>query len=370
MSTPDELRVVVVGATGNVGTALMKKLAAEPRIGSVVGVARRLPSVDLLHLDPKVSWDVADISSDALDLVQGADVVVHLAWMIQPSRDEPVMLRTNVTGTGRLLDAIGAFGVPAFVYASSVGTYAEGPKDRRTDESWSTAGVPSSTYSRHKARVESMLDAFQKQHPSVRVVRMRTSLIFQRSAASEIHRLFLGRLLPWHLPRALRVVPRMERLVFQATHADDIADAYVQAVLRDVSGPFNIAAEPVLTPTVIAEAVGGRAIPVPPPVLRWAAQASYQLRVQPSEPGWLDMALQTPLMDTTRARQVLGWSPKRSAVEALLELFDGIGEGAGGATPPLHARGTEPPEGSIASRLEGIRSGYRRRMNDNPERVS
>src|SRR3954465_7883208 len=241
MATPDELRVVVVGATGNVGTALMKKLAVEPRIKSLVGVARRLPSADLLHLDPKVSWDVADISSDALGVVQGADVVVHLAWMIQPSRDEPVMLGTNVTGTGRLLDAITAFGVPAFVYASSVGTYAEGPKDRRTDESWSTAGVPSSTYSRHKARVEAMLDAFQKQHPrgggsmpdsfqkqppSVRVVRMRTSLIFQRSAASEIHRLFLGRLLPWHLPRALRVVPRMDRLVFQATPARDTRHPY------------------------------------------------------------------------------------------------------------------------------------------------
>ncbi|HEY4608582.1 MAG TPA: NAD-dependent epimerase/dehydratase family protein, partial [Ilumatobacteraceae bacterium] len=298
MATPDELRVVVVGATGNVGTALMKKLAAEPRIKSLVGVARRLPSADLLHLDPKVSWDVADISSDALGVLQGADVVVHLAWMIQPSRDEPVMLGTNVTGTGRLLDAIAAFAVPAFVYASSVGTYAEGPKDRRTDESWSTAGVPTSVYSRHKARVESMLDRFEQEHPSVRVVRMRTSLVFQRSAASEIHRLFLGRLLPWHLPRALRVVPRMDRLVFQATHADDIADAYVQAVLRDVSGPFNIAAEPVLSPAVIAEALGGRAIPVPPSLARWAAQASYQLRLQPSEPGWLDMALQTPLMDT------------------------------------------------------------------------
>ena len=62
-------------------------------------------------------------------------------------------------------------------------------------------------------------------------------------------------------------------------------------------------------------------------------------------------------MDTSRAREVLGWSAKRSSVDALLELFDGIGEGAGAATPPLHARGTEPPEGSIAARLEGIRSG-------------
>src|SRR3954467_4328152 len=143
MPTSDELRVVVIGATGNVGTALMKKLAAEPRVSSVVGVARRLPSADLLHIDPKVSWDVADISLDRLDVVQGADVVVHLAWMIQPSREESVMLKTNVTGTGRLLDAIAAFRVAGVVYASSVGTYVEGPKDRRTDESWSPGRRPS-----------------------------------------------------------------------------------------------------------------------------------------------------------------------------------------------------------------------------------
>jgi len=357
----EQLRVVVFGATGNVGTALVKKLVSEPRVESVVGVSRRLPSGELLQLDPKVTWDVADIACDNLDMVRDADVVVHLAWQIQPSRDEPVMRRTNVDGSRRVFDAVVGHGVPALVYASSVGTYAQGPKDTRTDESWSTSGVPSSTYSRHKATVESMLDVFEKQHPSIRLVRMRTSLVFQRSAASEIHRLFLGRLLPWHLPQVLRVVPQADRLVFQATHADDIADAYVQAIVREVSGPFNIAAEPVLDSAVIAQAVGGRTLPVPPPVLRFAADAAYRLRLQPSEPGWLDMALQTPVMDTSRAREVLQWSPTHSSIEALLELFDGIGAGAGGNTAPLHARDTSK---SLSTRLEGIRAGYERLMGE------
>src|SRR4029078_10501214 len=96
---------------------------------------------------------------------------------------------------------------------------------------------------------------------------MRTSLVFQRAAASEVHRLFLGPLMPWHLPRALRVVPRRPRLCFQATHARDMADAYVRALTRDVSGAFNIAAEPPLTSSLIADTVEGRAIPVPEKVL-------------------------------------------------------------------------------------------------------
>ena len=203
-------------------------------------------------------WHAADISRDPLDFVAGADAVVHLAWLIQPSRGEHEMRSTNVDGTRRLVDEVIAHGVPSLVYASSVGTYASAPKDTPLDESWPATGVPTSTYSRHKAEVEAMLDVIEHDHPGLRLVRLRTSLVFQRAAASEVHRLFLGRLMPWHLPRPLRIVPGLRRLVFQATHADDIASAYVQALTRDVSGPFNIAAEPALTPQVIAEAVGGR----------------------------------------------------------------------------------------------------------------
>ena len=287
------MHVVVVGATGNVGTALLNALRSNRDVGSVLGVARRLPTQPSDPED-KVRWHAADISRDPLDFVAGADAVVHLAWLIQPSRREHEMRSTNVDGTRRLVDEVVAHGVPSFVYASSVGTYASAPKDTPLDESWPATGVPSSTYSRHKSEVEAMLDVIEQDHPQLRLVRLRTSLVFQRAAASEVHRLFLGRLMPWHLPRPLRIVPGLKRLVFQATHADDIASAYVQALTRDVSGPFNIAAEPALTPQVIAEAVGGRVLPLPERLLRLAVSAAYTSRLIPTEAGWLDMATNTP----------------------------------------------------------------------------
>jgi UDP-glucose 4-epimerase len=345
------MRVVVLGATGNVGTATVRALARDPRVASVVGVARRLPvprsSADIDRsfdgVMPaaelvKVTWVTRDIGIDDLDVFAGADVIVHLAWMIQPSREEAALVRTNIVGTQRVLDAMVRHRVPALVYASSVGTYAPGPKTPRSSESWPATGIPSSTYSRHKAMVESMLDAFERQHPAMRVVRMRTSLVFQRDAASEIHRLFLGRLLPWHLPRWLRFVPGTSRLTFQATHAEDVADAYLRAVRSNVSGAFNIAAEPVLTPGVIARAVDGMVLPVPERLLRAATRLTYAARLQPSEQGWLDMATRTPLMDTSRAQRELGWSAAISATDALRELLDGIGDGAGAGTAPLHPR--------------------------------
>jgi UDP-glucose 4-epimerase len=330
------MRIVVLGATGNVGTALLRALRHRDGTDEVVGVARRHPGPSVRG--DAASWIAADIARDPLDFLGGADAVVHLAWKIQPSHDEGEMRATNVDGSGRVLDAVGSAGVPRLVYASSVGTYAPGPKEPRVDESWPATGIDSSTYSRHKAAVERMLDRFEADHPDTATVRLRTSLVFQRRAASEVHRLFLGRWAPWRLPRPLRVVPRVPRLVAQATHADDIADAYVRAILGDATGAFNVAAESPLTPEIIAEVTGSRLVPAPAGALRAAASVTYRARLHPAEPGWLDMALETPLMDTTRARAELGWRPARTGVDALRELLAGIADGAGDDTAPLHPR--------------------------------
>jgi nucleoside-diphosphate-sugar epimerase len=338
------MRVVVVGATGNVGSAVVRALRTHPRIESIVGVARRLPpdaSGGAADPDGRVEWHAADIATDSLDVVRGADVVVHLAWKIRPGHDELTLVQTNLLGTRRLIDAVLLHDVPSLVYASSVGAYSPGPKVP-VDESWPVDGIPTSTYSRHKATVESMLDSVEAMHPDLRVVRMRTSLVFQRGAASEVHRLFMGALAPWHLPQALRWIPSDPRLTFQATHADDIADAYVRAITSSVSGAFNIAAEPVLNPQVIAGAVDGRTAPIPLSLLRAAAAATFAARLQPSEAGWLDMAMSTPLMDTTRARTELGWRETRRGDEAFAEVMHGMGDGAGDRTVPLHPRHDRP----------------------------
>src|SRR5437764_12878207 len=145
------MRVVVVGATGNVGTSVLGALAHEPRVNSIVGVARRTPALAW----PKTSWVRADISHDDLaPHFRGADAIVHLAWLIQPSRDMATLEATNVLGSRRVFYAAGSAGAGALVYASSVGAYSAGPKDRRVDESWPTGGIPSSFYSPHKAEVE------------------------------------------------------------------------------------------------------------------------------------------------------------------------------------------------------------------------
>jgi nucleoside-diphosphate-sugar epimerase len=335
------VRVLVTGATGNVGTSLLQRLAQDPAISEIVGLARRRTELEL----PRTTWVAADVARD--DLVahfRGADCVVHLAWLIQPSRVRETTRSVNVEGSRRVFEACAQAGVPSLVYASSVGAYSPGPKDRRVDESWPTGGIPTSFYSRDKADVERILDAFEAAHPGLRVVRLRPGLIFKGAAASGIRRLFAGPLLPTALlhRRLIPIVPAIDRLRFQAVHSHDIGEAYHRAVVSDARGAFNVAAEPVLDPQELGRLLGARPVPVPPRMLRAAVAASWKLRLQPTPPGWLDMALGVPLMDVTRAHRDLGWTATRSSGDALLELLEGMRRGDGAGTPPLKPGGDGP----------------------------
>jgi nucleoside-diphosphate-sugar epimerase len=264
------VRVVVTGATGNVGTSVVRALAAESAVDEIVGLARRVPTLDV----PKTTWQAANVEVDDLvPLLRGADCVVHLAWRIQPSHDLAQLERTNVDGSDRVFRAVAEAQVPALVYASSVGAYSPGPKDRAVDESWPTGGTPSSFYARHKAAVERLLDTFEHEHPDRRVVRLRPGLIFKRGSAAEQRRYFLGQLFPRFLarPAAIPVLPDLPRLRFQAVHTDDVADAYRRAVVGDVAGAFNVAADPVLDPPELARLLDARPVRVPAGVVRTLA---------------------------------------------------------------------------------------------------
>lgn len=338
------MRVVVIGATGNCGSALLRTLESEPAVTSVLGIARRRPEE---WRPAKVEWAEADIAVD--DLVaplQGADVVVHLAWLIQPSHDVELLDRVNVQGSARVFDAVVRAGVPSLVYASSVGAYAPAPVDGvRRDEGWPVGGIPPNDYSRQKAQVEAILDEFERRTPALRVVRMRPALVFQRAAATSIRRLFAGPLLPrWVLRgEGAPVAPDVLGLVTQCVHADDLADAYRRAIVDAAAhGPYNVAGEPVLDADAIRRGLGApRSVPVPPAVARRAADVAWRAHLQPIPGDWVDLAFHSPLLDTTRLRG-LGWVPQHESVAALRELVQGIGEGADHPTPPLDSRSGGP----------------------------
>jgi len=345
------MRVVVFGATGNVGSALLQALVTEPAVTSVLGVARRRPDWQV----PKTEWAAADVAeTDLTPLVTGADAVVHLAWLFQPTHDPAATWRANVLGSIRIIDAVGEAGVPTLVYASSVGAYSPGPKDTPVDESWPTHGWPTAGYTREKAYVERVLDVFEGSHPECRVARMRPGFIFRRETAAQQRRLFAGPLLPYGLvrPGLVPFVPDVPGRRFQALHSADAAEAYRLAVVNPARGAFNIAADPVLDARALADLLGARPVRVPRPVLRGVLSSAWHLHLVPASPHLFDAVLRVPVMDTTRARTELGWAPRHDALEAVREIVAGMAEGAGADTPPLaqHAGGT----GRVKEFLSGV----------------
>jgi UDP-glucose 4-epimerase len=343
------MRVVVVGATGSVGTALLRRLAGEPEIREITGIARRVPTLRAGHPYNIANWRSIDIGADdarerLTRAFAGADSVFGLAWAIAPSHQTKQLERINVGGNRAVIDAVRAAQVPHYIYASSIGTYAPGPPSHRpVDESWPATGIEGSDYSEQKAQVERMLDEAGALPDAPLISRVRSALVFQRDAGSEIHRYFLGHLFPatvlW-LP--IPVVPIPDDWRVQVVHADDEADAYARVLLRRVGGAFNIASEPVLTPDDVARLLRGRQISAPTKLLYEGARFTWHARLQPTSHGWIKMAAQVPVLDSSRARTELGWIPRRDAYAAFRELVRGIIEHAGTGSPALRPRRIAP----------------------------
>lgn len=347
------MRVAVVGATGNVGTAVLDALADTPEIAEVVGIARRMPDTSSPPYDG-CTWESIDIAAasaegEALtrltDAFAGVDAVVHLAWLIQPNSDRDLLRRVNVDGTRRVAEAAALAGVPHLVVASSVGAYSPDDTDDgsvRRDEQWPTAGIPTSHYSVDKAAQEQVLDEFSAEHPDIVVTRLRTALVFGGRAASEIQRYFLGSWMPLELLGSGRLpflpVPRGLRGV-QAVHADDVGRAYAAAVVARVAGAFNVCADDTMGLRDLADVLDhGRYVEVPAPLLRTGLGLGHRAGLVAADQGWLDMAMAVPLMDSSRAKAELGWSPLVSAEDALRDLLTGFAAGTGTDSVPLRAR--------------------------------
>ncbi|MFD1149069.1 NAD-dependent epimerase/dehydratase family protein [Saccharothrix hoggarensis] len=322
------MRVVVTGASGNVGTALRRVLADAG--DAVVGIARRVPP-------GSPDWVTCDIGAPAAEAVLArafaeADAVVHLAWAIQPASGEPDMRRTNIGGSEHVLRAAERAGVPHVVVASSVAAYTPSAvRTRRVTEDWPCGGVPGSAYSLQKAELERMLDG------RAGVARVRPCAVVQPDAGAQLDRWVLSPLIPpGVVGRRWVPVPLWRGLRAQVVHAEDVARAIALILRRHALGAFNVAADPPLPASELARAFGGFLVPVPLPVLRGLAWPTWRVGLQPMHPGWLRLADQACLMDCARLR-ALGWTPAHGPREALETFVAAIAEGRG-AWGPLAPR--------------------------------
>ncbi len=327
----EPLTVAVTGPTGTFGFGLMPLLEAEPSVARIVGIARRA-------FDPgehgwsKLEYRQGDVRDpDALRRAfEGADAVVHLAFIITGTGDSETIRAINVEGTLNAFRAAREAGVKRFVYASSVAAYGFHPDNPvGMKEDWPTRPADRLFYAREKAELEELLanEASEPGGPALYLVRPPIVLgphaLGAKGAVPEpLAR--IGSHLLGLLDRLPIPVPMIAANVqLQFIHEEDVGQALLKCVLgAGPPGAYNIAGDGVLTGTDVVRELGLSPIPLPARVVHAAARAAGAIP-RPSfvPPGvdWVESLSHPSIMDTTKAREELGWDPRYSALEALRE---------------------------------------------------
>src|ERR687896_2077659 len=317
------LTVAVTGPTGDLGLAIVDALERSRSVKRIVGMARR-------PFDPgerawrKTEYRQGDVTDDASvrELVQGADVVVHIAFAILSASDATREL--NVDGSRRVFEHAAKAGVDRICYASSVAAY--GFHDDNPD--WLTEeipprGSPEHPYSQQKAEVERVLGEVLLRHPGTVAYAFRPCIVAgpgARTMLQEIPYYRLSQAMPERVGRLLGSMPSLKPVIpnpgtpFQLVHEDDVARAFVAGV-RGLGepGPYNLAGGGVLTLGDVAEALGWYSVPVPKPVVDATAEVVTRLPLVPESVAWIHAVKKPVLMKTDRARKLLRWRPRHTA---------------------------------------------------------
>ncbi len=327
MTDAPGLTVAVTGPTGTFGTALVPLLQVHDDIRRVVGVARS-------EFDPasrgwtKMTYRPGDVRrpEDLRAAFDGVDVVVHLAFLIVGS-DPETTRAINVEGTLNTFRAAAASGARRFVYASSVAAYGfhrDNPLE--ITEDWPTRPADRLFYAQEKAELEQLLQEEAQLAPDLDVYLLRPPIVLGPNAVGGKVSLpgwftAAAGLLPRRLPKVPIPVPD---LPVQFIHEDDVASALLRCVLAEgPPGAYNIAADDTLTFSEIVRLLGGIPVPLPAAPAHAAARAAAKLPGLPQPAQWVEALAHPAIMDTTKAREELGWVPRVSARDALLATLRG-----------------------------------------------
>jgi nucleoside-diphosphate-sugar epimerase len=326
------LTVAVTGPTGTFGSGLIPLLQDDDRIDRIIGIARR-------PFDPaergwaKMEYRQGDVRDpEALaEAFRGADVVVHLAFMITGSTSREMIRAINVDGTLNAFRAAADAGARRFVYASSVAAYgfhADNPE--RITEDWPVRPASRLFYAQEKAELEHLLREEAEDSPDLALYLLRPPIVLGPDAVgakdvlpgplAPLGRRLFGR--PRRLPVPVPLLAPEHPMQF--IHEDDVGRALQLCVVAaGPPGAYNIAGEGVLTVADVAREFGALPIRVPAAPAQAAARAMARLPFLPPAAEWVEAFSRPAIMDTTRARELLGWHPRYTGLEALRATLDG-----------------------------------------------
>ncbi len=329
----DKLTVAVTGPTGTFGFGLVPLLQSEPRVQRMVGIARR-PFDPAAQGWTKMEYRQGDVREPAAlqEAFAGADVVVHLAFMITGTASRETIRAINIDGTLNTFRAAAAAGAKRFVYASSVAAYGwHSDNPIGMTEEWPTRPARRLFYGQEKAEVERLLAEESGRQPSLDLYVLRPPIVLGPNAvgAKEVLPGPLARLGPLIGRLAGRSLVPLPTLVadlpVQFIHEADVGSAFLKCVLgAGPPGPYNIAADGVMTGREVARELGFTPLPFPARPVQLAARAAAALPTPPFVPPaaeWIEAISHPSIMDTTKAKRELGWQPRYDALGALRDTL-------------------------------------------------
>ena len=324
------LTVAVTGPTGELGQAVVGALERSREVTRILGMARS-------PFDPSLrGWkkffytrgDVLDGEAVAA-LVNGADVVVHLAFIIMSKAEDSRAV--NLDGSRNVFQAAKEAGAKRLIYASSVAAYGfhrDNPQPLTEDVP--ARGTDSHYYSAQKAEVEALLaDVLQGAATDAYVFRPcivggpEAPLLIDSLPYTQVSERLPGPVLALlDGVSILKPVLPDPGVPFQLVHHDDVATAMRAAVLgKGAPGVYNLAGPGQLTVKQLAEELGWYSIPVPELAVDVVAQMIGRLAFLPAQAQWISAFREPVIMDTSRARRELRWRPANDALQTLRQTI-------------------------------------------------
>ena len=288
-TSPRKLTVAVTGVAGYVAQRLLALLAADPSIERILGFDVR--PAGFAH--PKFVFDQIDVRDATLESRLGdVDVLVHLAFIMDPIRDEARMRDVNVNGSQNVFRCAGRAGVRKVVYTSSAVVYGAHPDNPvpLTEESPLRANLDFS-YPAHKLEVEYVVREVEGEFPDLTFTVFRPAIVFGPHVDNA-----------WSHSLELPVLFSVQdhRAPLQFVHEDDVAAALHLAVVEDLPGVYNLAAEGWLEAEEMAALIGRRRFELPEPVAFALVDRLWSMGLAEAPAGMLHYVMHPWVLSTEK----------------------------------------------------------------------
>jgi nucleoside-diphosphate-sugar epimerase len=302
--------IAVTGVSGYLGRRLLDLLDVDPTVDRVIGIDVTPPAGG----SPKLEFHEMDVRDARLaKILPGVDTLVHLAFVVDPMRDEERMRLVNIDGTRNVLEAGGATGIRKLVYTSSATVYgAHADNDFPLTESSPLRANPDFSSAWHKLETERMIEAFQEDHPEVLVTILRPAITFGPNVQN-----FMSRML--EAPRVTSV--KGYEPPYQFVHEADVARALHLAVTRELPGAYNVAPDGWLTGDEVLSLSGKKRVELPEAVAFSLADRLWRAGLSEAPPGELNYLMHPWVVDNAKLKAT-GWRPEHTNQDALAEALE------------------------------------------------